>query len=116
VSFRGYEVQNMVSSVRINGVIDLKAMAVANALNCSYEPQQFPGLIFRMKNINQVCLVFKSGQVVITGAKRQCDIDSAFKAVYPIILSFVMQQGTKKLIMCDEISDGTSDDSSDQTE
>ena len=104
VSFRGYEVQNIVSSVRVNGVVDLHAMASANALNCSYEPQQFPGLIFRVKNINQVCLVFRSGQVVITGAKQQLDIDNAFKRVYSVIMSFVIQQGKQKLIVCDALS------------
>lgn len=109
VSFRGYEVQNMVASARVDGVVDLHAMASANALNCSYEPQQFPGLIFRVKNINQVCLVFKSGQVVITGAKKQSDVDNAFKTVYPIIASFVIQKGMKKLIAHDILSDSDSD-------
>jgi transcription initiation factor TFIID TATA-box-binding protein len=111
VSFRGYEVQNMVASVRVNGVIDLHAMASANAMNCSYEPQQFPGLIFRVKNINQVCLVFKSGQVVITGAKKQQDIDNVFNTVHPIILSFVIQQGTQKLIVSEPLSDSEYSDS-----
>lgn len=36
---------------------------------CQYEPEIFPGLVYRMKQPKVVLLVFTSGKIVITGAK-----------------------------------------------
>jgi transcription initiation factor TFIID TATA-box-binding protein len=38
--------------------------------NVMYEPEQFPGLIYRMTEPKVVLLLFASGKLVITGAKR----------------------------------------------
>lgn len=42
-----------------------------------YEPKQFPGLIYRMEDPKVVLLVFASGKLVITGAKREEQVKAA---------------------------------------
>ena len=55
-----------------------KAVTVLGS--CMYEPEQFPGLIYRMREPKVVILVFASGNLVCTGAKKEQDIyDSVHK-------------------------------------
>lgn len=54
----------------------------------SYEPELFPGLIYRMVKPRVVLLVFVSGKVVLTGAKERSQIIEAFENIYPILRHF----------------------------
>ena len=54
----------------------------------SYEPELFPGLIYRMVKPRVVLLIFVSGKVVLTGAKERSEIIEAFENIYPILLRF----------------------------
>jgi len=70
------EIQNIVASIDLHGRIDLeKAAAVLE--NVMYEPEQFPGLIFRMPSPKVVILMFASGKLVCTGAKYERDVYEA---------------------------------------
>ncbi len=42
-----------------------------------YEPEQFPGLIYRMFEPKVVILLFASGKLVCTGAKREAEVHKA---------------------------------------
>jgi transcription initiation factor TFIID TATA-box-binding protein len=42
-----------------------------------YEPEQFPGLIYRMDDPKVVILIFASGKLVCTGAKKEEDVPRA---------------------------------------
>jgi len=42
-----------------------------------YEPEQFPGLIYRMKEPRAVILLFSSGKLVCTGAKKEEHVHQA---------------------------------------
>ena len=46
-----------------------------------YEPEQFPGLVYRLENPKVVCLLSGSGKVVITGARSVEDMDKAVETV-----------------------------------
>ena len=46
-----------------------------------WEPEQFPGLIFRLKEPQSVCLIFSSGKCVITGNTSLTDAENAVKAL-----------------------------------
>jgi transcription initiation factor TFIID TATA-box-binding protein len=63
-------IQNIVASGDIGMHIDLER-AIATLENCMYEPEQFPGLIYRLRDPKTVVLVFGSGKIVITGAKLE---------------------------------------------
>ena len=54
----------------------------------SYEPELFPGLIYRMVKPKIVLLIFVSGKVVLTGAKVRSEIYEAFENIYPILRGF----------------------------
>ena len=47
-----------------------------------YEPEQFPGLIYRMDEPRVVLLIFSSGKMVVTGAKREEEIYEVVKKIY----------------------------------
>ena len=86
--FKEFKVQNMVGSVDVRFPIRLEGLAYAHGFFCSYEPELFPGLIYRMKAPKVVLLIFVSGKVVLTGAKAREDIYSAFEAIYPVLQEF----------------------------
>lgn len=54
----------------------------------SYEPELFPGLIYRLGQPRVVLLIFVSGKVVITGAKKEEDLVEGLRKVYPVMLEF----------------------------
>jgi len=74
------EIQNIVASVDLHGKIDLEA-AAEQLDNVMYEPEQFPGLIYRMAEPKVVILMFASGKLVCTGAKEEKKV---FESVYKL--------------------------------
>jgi transcription initiation factor TFIID TATA-box-binding protein len=70
-------VQTMVASVDIHRSLDLKALVHALWLeNVAYDPDQFPGVIYRMSDPKVCLLLFESGKIVCTGAHAE-DIATA---------------------------------------
>ncbi len=59
---------NLVVSAELHALLDLNKI-VYELGDCEYEPEQFPGLIYRMDNPKVVVLIFNTGRVVITGSK-----------------------------------------------
>ncbi|UCE95541.1 MAG: TATA-box-binding protein [Candidatus Bathyarchaeota archaeon] len=70
------KIQNIVASASLGGMIDLEK-ATYTLEKTMYEPEQFPGLIYRMKEPKVVILLFASGKLVCTGAKREQDVFEA---------------------------------------
>ncbi|KAI3413596.1 hypothetical protein GPALN_011085 [Globodera pallida] len=86
--FTEFKVQNMVGSCDVKFPIQLEGLCITHAQFSTYEPELFPGLIYRMVKPRVVLLIFVSGKVVITGAKFKKDIDEAFGQIYPILKGF----------------------------
>jgi len=75
-------VQNIVASSDLGSEIDLNEIAVTMGLeHVEYEPEQFPGLVYRMEDPRTVILLFGSGKLVCTGAKRLSDVERAVKKI-----------------------------------
>jgi transcription initiation factor TFIID TATA-box-binding protein len=70
------KIQNMVASANLAGLIDLERSAYSLG-RTMYEPEQFPGLIYRMDVPKVVILLFASGKLVCTGAKKEDDVYEA---------------------------------------
>jgi len=70
------QIQNMVASAGLGGRIDLEKLTYS-LKRTMYEPEQFPGLIYRMDDPKVVILVFSSGKLVCTGAKREGEVHRA---------------------------------------
>ncbi len=77
-----YKIENVVASVSLNQPIDLVTIARAMGDEVDYKPEQFPGLVFRLKRPRTATLIFSSGKMVCTGAKSEKEV---FKAVETII-------------------------------
>ena len=86
--FSNFKVQNMVGSCDVKFPIRLEGLMLMHGQFCSYEPELFPGLIYRMVKPRIVLLVFVSGKVVLTGAKTREEIYQGFNNIYPILKSF----------------------------
>ncbi|KAJ3309257.1 putative tubulin polyglutamylase ttll1 [Boothiomyces sp. JEL0838] len=56
--------------------------------SCDYEPELFPGLIYRMVKPKIVLLIFVSGKIVLTGAKVREEIYQAFENIFPVLNEF----------------------------
>lgn len=66
-------IQNIVAAVNLGGKIHLER-AARTLPRSMYEPEQFPGLIHRMLDPKTVILLFASGKLVCTGAKKESDV------------------------------------------
>lgn len=74
----GFSIQNIVCTDKIGKTIQLDSLAICLGLELiEYEPEQFPGLIYRPSNISAVILVFASGRVVITGCEDLETVETA---------------------------------------
>lgn len=86
--FTEFKIQNIVSSCDLKFCIKLESLAYAHSNYCSYEPELFPGLIYRMVKPKIVLLIFVSGKIVLTGAKVREDIYQAFENIYPVLTQY----------------------------
>lgn len=86
--FLEFKVQNMVGSVDVKFPIRLEGLVIAHSAFTSYEPELFPGLIYRMVKPKIVLLIFVSGKVVLTGAKHEVEIQTAYTNIYPVLRAF----------------------------
>ncbi|KAK3872510.1 hypothetical protein Pmani_001635 [Petrolisthes manimaculis] len=89
--FMEFKIQNMVGSCDVKFPIRLEGLVLTHSQFSSYEPELFPGLIYRMVKPRIVLLIFVSGKVVLTGAKVRGQIYEAFDNIYPILKSFKKQ-------------------------
>ncbi|XP_019879317.1 uncharacterized protein LOC109607241 [Aethina tumida] len=89
--FLDFKIQNMVGSCDVKFPIRLEGLVLTHSSFSSYEPELFPGLIYRMVKPRIVLLIFVSGKVVLTGAKVRQEIYEAFDNIYPILKSFKKQ-------------------------
>jgi transcription initiation factor TFIID TATA-box-binding protein len=80
-------IQNMVASANLHGKIDLE-IAADIMENVMYEPEQFPGLIYRMGEPKVVMLLFASGKLVCTGAKHEDMVKEAVEKLHKIIQDY----------------------------
>ena len=75
------KIQNIVASAGLGGMIDLERSAYSLG-KTMYEPEQFPGLIYRMVEPKVVILLFASGKLVCTGAKHEEDVYEAVSKLH----------------------------------
>ncbi|KDN39852.1 TBP-domain-containing protein [Tilletiaria anomala UBC 951] len=86
--FSEFKIQNIVGSCDVGFPIRLEGLAYSHGPFTSYEPELFPGLIYRMVKPKVVLLVFVSGKIVLTGAKHRDEIYDAFRLIKPVLAEF----------------------------
>lgn len=95
--FKEFTIQNVVASCDVKFPIRLEGLQYSHAYFATYEPELFPGLIYRMKQPKIVLLIFVSGKVVLTGAKKRDDIYTAFENIYATLQEFRKKGATEGL-------------------
>ncbi len=70
-------VVNVVASTRVAEELDLPDIAIQ--LNCEYEPEQFPGVVYRVVDPKLAILMFRSGRAVCTGGKNEDNIQTGIE-------------------------------------
>ena len=78
------EIQNIVASANIGGKVHLE-QAARQLPKSMYEPEQFPGLIHRMADPKTVILLFASGKLVCTGAKKEKEVYRAVNVLHNLL-------------------------------
>lgn len=75
-------ITNIVCSCDTGSSINLNKLVVAlNIENIEYEPEQFPGLVFRLDDPKIVALLFSSGKIILTGGKNLGDIQRGLELI-----------------------------------
>ena len=77
-------IQNIVASASLGGKIHLE-QAARTLPRSMYEPEQFPGLIHRMLDPKTVILLFASGKLVCTGAKKEAEVYRAVHNLHTLL-------------------------------
>ncbi len=88
IKLQDFKVQNIVGSCDVRFPISLETLSNSHQSFCTYEPELFPGLIYRMLDPKIVLLIFASGKIVLTGAKTREDIHIAFERIYNMLKRF----------------------------
>ena len=72
------KVQNIVATHDLKRELNLNSIAVGLGLDrVEYEPEQFPGLVYRIDTPKAVMLLFQSGKIVCTGTKNLDEVNAA---------------------------------------
>ncbi|MDH5770733.1 MAG: TATA-box-binding protein [Candidatus Bathyarchaeota archaeon] len=74
------KVQNIVASASLGVRVDLEKGS-SSLERTMYEPEQFPGMVYRMKEPKVVILIFSTGKLVITGARREKEVYTAVSSL-----------------------------------
>ena len=74
------KIRNIVATVDLETAIDLEALQDM-VPGIIYEPEQFPGAIFRPARHHVTVLVFGSGKLVLAGLKSESEIENALREV-----------------------------------
>jgi len=79
------KIVNIVVSTSLEHAIPLEKMA-STLSNTEYNPEQFPGLVLRIKEPKTSALIFSSGNVVCTGARTMAEVEESIKKIIKILL------------------------------
>jgi transcription initiation factor TFIID TATA-box-binding protein len=69
-------IQNIVASGNIGMDLNLNVLAM-KLDNTEYEPEQFPGLVYKLMEAKATFLLFSNGKVVCTGTKSEAEVHTA---------------------------------------
>jgi len=98
----GVKVENIVATVSIEQTIDLDYLDKVLP-NVEYDPDQFPGLVLRLDNPKVTALVFRSGRMVVTGAKSTPDLIKAVKKIVKTLIKYDVPITSKPRIQIQNI-------------
>jgi len=92
------KVQNVVASGALGERVNIEELCRRSSIDVKvmYEPEQFPGAIYRMEEPKLVFLIFSSGRIVCVGAKTEEEIHVAVKNLRRTLEEIGLLTGTHK--------------------
>ena len=69
-------IQNIVASGSVGMDLNLNTLAM-KLENTEYEPEQFPGLVYKLEEAKATFLLFSNGKIVCTGTKSEKEVNAA---------------------------------------
>jgi len=81
-------VQNMVAHGNIHMDLNLNSLAM-KLPNTEYEPEQFPGLVFKLDEAKATFLLFSNGKIVCTGTKSEDQIDKSIAMLIDVLKKYI---------------------------
>ncbi|MBU1854298.1 MAG: TATA-box-binding protein, partial [Nanoarchaeota archaeon] len=85
------KVQNMVGSGSVGFDLNLNELAL-KLDNVEYEPEQFPGLVYKIKDpFHSTFLLFSNGKIVCTGAKTEEEMNLCLEQLVKNLNKFVIK-------------------------
>jgi len=113
IKFEHFGIQNIVGSCFVGFPVNLELLAIdpKQFRFIHYDPEVFPGLIYKMHTVQQsrnlTLLIFTSGKIVITGARTKSDLIMAYENIKPVlykhkskskpIISDILDKATDKI-------------------
>lgn len=92
-SLERISIQNIVGNASLNlhsnQTLNLSQFYQDHNILCTYQPNMFPGLIYRPSHVNIVLLLFYSGKIVITGAKNMYDVYTGWKLLHDMVIKYI---------------------------
>ncbi|MGC8585927.1 MAG: hypothetical protein ACP5K5_00040 [Candidatus Micrarchaeia archaeon] len=85
------KVQNIVVSADLHAAIDLYALS-KEVKAVDYEPEQFPGAIFRVDNPKAKIILFKNGKMICTGSNTEANIKKVLDYAAKVISKYVIAE------------------------
>lgn len=78
-----FEVRNLVFLDRYSRELNLDQLTVGLGLETAeYEPEQFPGILYKPSDVTGTFLIFRNGKVILTGANDSEDAKSALRGLF----------------------------------
>ncbi len=84
------KIQNIVVSADLHAIIDLYSLS-RDVKAVDYEPEQFPGAIFKIAEPKAVIILFKNGKMICTGANTESNIKKVLDYASKIISKYVIE-------------------------
>jgi len=90
------KIQNVVASGRIDMELNLNNLAM-QLENTEYEPEQFPGLVYKLMEAKATFLLFSNGELVCTGTRSEAEVFTAVEMLVKRLLDLGLKmKGTSK--------------------
>ncbi|CAI5715731.1 unnamed protein product [Hyaloperonospora brassicae] len=87
-----FTICNVVGSADVCFKIRLEGLARDHIRFSTYEPELFPGLIYRMLRPKCTLLIFISGKIVVTGCKTPANGEKAVSKIFPVLLQYRLRE------------------------
>lgn len=80
----------IVVKAELHAVVDLYALS-KNVKGVDYEPEQFPGAIYKVNNPSATIILFKNGKMICTGTNTIANVKKVLETVADVVSKYVLE-------------------------